>query len=267
MIYDTLLFDIHGDIGILTLNRPEKVNAINHRMLLELNEFWDKMHQDFDIRVVIVKGGGEKGFCSGLDLKEIPETLQTISPEDLYNLQGEFSRVVRLMRTCPQPIIAAVHGPAMGGGLAMALASDIRLAGEGGFFCAQFINIGIGGADMGTSFLLPKIVGAGLAAEMALTGNKVYAEDARRIGLANYVYPEDKLLPAAMAMAENMCTKDKLSLRFTKEAFNAALNGSSLENATRMEDRNQSYLVLNGRFNNGKGKANSILGGIEGKPD
>ncbi|MBN2168436.1 MAG: enoyl-CoA hydratase/isomerase family protein [Actinobacteria bacterium] len=261
MNYKTLLFDTEREIGILTLNRPDKVNAINHRMLVELNDFWQKMHQEFDIRVVIIKGAGEKGFCSGLDLKEVPEKLKTITPEDLYNLQGEFSSVVRLMRTCPQPVIAAVHGPAMGGGLAIALASDIRLAAKGSFFCAQFINIGLGGADMGTSFFLPKIVGAGPAAEMALTGNKVYADDAMRIGLVNHVYPENELLTAAIAMAENMCSKDKLGLRFTKEAFNAAINGSSLENATRMEDRNQSYLVLNGRLNSEKGNVKKILGG------
>lgn len=261
MDYENLLFETEGEVGILTLNRPEKINAMSHRMIVELNDFWGTMQREFDIRVIVLKGAGEKGFCAGLDLKEFPKKLQSISPEDLYNLQSEFSGVVRLMRSCPQPVIAAVHGPAMGGGLAIALASDVRLAAEGSFFCAQFINIGIGGADMGTSYFLPKIVGAGIAAEMALTGNKVYADRAIKIGLASHVYPGNELLPAAMEMAGNMCSKDKLSLRLTKEAFNAALNGLSLENANRVEDRNQAYLILNGRYNAEKSGASKILGG------
>ena len=249
MTYETLLFETEGDIGILTYNRPGVVNAINKQMLDELYDFWIERQRDFATRVIIVTGGGEKGFCSGLDMKAVAEEF---APEGgptgatTFEGQTKFSVIIRLMRSCPQPIIAAVHGPAMGAGLSFALASDIRLASEDAFFCAQYINIGTGGADMGSSFFLPKIVGWGRAAEMCMTGERVPAADAYRVGLANHVHSREELLPAARAMAATMCSKNNLGLRLTKDAFNAALNGSSLEDANRMEDRNQSLIIANG---------------------
>ena len=249
MTYETLLFETEGDIGILTYNRPRVVNAINKQMLDELYDFWIERQRDFATRVIIVTGGGEKGFCSGLDMKAVAEEF---APEGgptgatTFEGQTKFSVIIRLMRSCPQPIIAAVHGPAMGAGLSFALASDIRLASEDAFFCAQYINIGTGGADMGSSFFLPKIVGWGRAAEMCMTGERVPADEALRIGLANHVHSREELLPAARAMAATMCSKNNLGLRLTKDAFNAALNGSSLEDANRMEDRNQSLIIANG---------------------
>ena len=114
------------------------------------------------------------------------------------------------------------------------------------FFCAQYINIGTGGADLSSSFFLPKIVGWGKAAEMCMTGERVPAADAWRVGLVNHIHTREELLPAAKAMAAVMCSKNKLGLRLTKDAFNAALNGSSLENANRMEDRNQALIITNG---------------------
>jgi enoyl-CoA hydratase/carnithine racemase len=113
------------------------------------------------------------------------------------------------------------------------------------FFIAQYINIGTGGADLSSSFFLPKIVGWGKAAEMCMTGVRVPADEAYRIGLANHVHTREDLLPAAKAMAAVMCSKNDLGLRLTKDAFNAALNGSSLEDANRMEDRNQSLIIAN----------------------
>jgi len=113
------------------------------------------------------------------------------------------------------------------------------------FFCAQYINIGTGGADLSSSFFLPKIVGWGRAAEMCMTGERIPAAEAYRMGLVNHIHPREDLLPAAMATATIMCSKNKLGLRLTKDAFNAALNGSSLEDANRMEDRNQPLIIAN----------------------
>jgi enoyl-CoA hydratase/carnithine racemase len=248
MDYETLLYEVADEIGTLTYNRPRVVNAINKLMLDELNDFWQARQQDFATRVLIVRGAGEKGFCSGLDMKaaavEFHEGVPTA--ESIYNGQNQFSSIIRLMRTCPQPVIAAVHGPAMGAGLSFALASDVRLAAENAMFCAQYINIGTGGADMGSSFFLPKIVGWGRAAEMCMTGDRVQAQEAYRIGLANHVYTMEELMPAALAMAAVMVSKTRLGLRLTKDAFNAALNGSSLEDANRMEDRNQAFFISGG---------------------
>jgi enoyl-CoA hydratase/carnithine racemase len=252
MNYETLLYDIEGEIGILTYNRPEKVNAVNYKMNEELNDFWAERQRDFDTRVLIVRGAGEKGFCSGLDLRDAMNVPGGVTPENLYNSQDSFSRVIRLMRTCPQPIIAAVHGPAMGAGLSFALAADVRLASEDAFFCAQYINIGTGGADLGSSYFLWRLVGWGRAAEMCMTGDRVPADEAYRIGLVNHVYPREELMPSAMAMAANMVSKNKLGLRFTKDAFNAALNASSLEDANRMENRNQAFVILSGLFEGAK---------------
>ncbi len=251
MTYETLIYETEGEVGILTYNRPKMVNAINPRMLDELNDFWQARQRDFDTRVIVVRGAGEKGFCSGLDMKAAADLEGGFSPggptpERIYNSQNHFSRIIRLMRTCPQPIIAAVHGPAMGAGLSFALASDVRLASHDSMFCAQYINIGTGGADMGSSYFLWRIVGWGRAAEICMTGDRIPADEAYRIGLANHLYSREELMPAARAMAENMASKTRLGLRLTKDALNAALNASSLEDANRMEDRNQSFFIVGG---------------------
>lgn len=249
MGYETLLYDTEGEVGILTYNRPEKVNAINKQMLDELYAFWQERQRDFATRVLIVTGAGEKGFCSGLDMKAVATEFAPAdgkaTAETTFDGQVHFSVIMRLMRSCPQPIIAAVHGPAMGAGLSFALAADVRLASDDSFFCAQYINIGTGGADLSSSFFLPKLVGWGRAAEMCMTGVRVPAQDAYRMGLVNHVHTREDLLPAANAMATVMCSKNRFGLRLTKDAFNAALNGSSLEDANRMEDRNQALIIAN----------------------
>ncbi|UCF82372.1 MAG: enoyl-CoA hydratase/isomerase family protein [Desulfobacteraceae bacterium] len=254
MAYETLLYDVDGEIGTLTLNRPKKVNAFNRKMVDELIEFWRDRQEDSVVRVIVMRGAGEKGFCSGVDLKDWknlgpnPEEKE-FSPYTLHNAQMRFSSICRLMRSCPQPVIAAVHGPAMGGGLSFTLAADVRLASEDAMFCAQYVNIGLGGADMGSSYFLWRIIGSGRAAEMCLTGARVYADEAYRIGLVNHIYPGDELMPAALDMAKNMVSKSKLGLRLTKEALNAGLNLSSLEDANVIEDRNQAYMIAVGLMN------------------
>ena len=249
MSYETLMYDVEGEVGMLTYNRPEKVNAVNKKMVEELYDFWQARQRDFTTRVIIIAGAGEKGFCSGLDMKaaatEFVPPDGRATGESTFDGQTHFSVIVRHMRSCPLPISAAVHGPAMGAGLSFALAADVRLASEDAFFCAQYINIGTGGADLSSSFFLPKIVGWGRAAEMCMTGMRVPAGEAYRIGLVNQVVPREELLKAARGMAAVMCSKNRFGLRLTKDAFNAALNGSSLEDANRMEDRNQALIIAN----------------------
>jgi len=252
MSYETLLYEVEGEVGVLTYNRPEIVNAINWQMLDELGDFWQERQTDYETRVIVVRGAGQKGFCSGIDMKAVATEFageDGPTPENIFNNQNQFSNIVRLMRTCPQPIIAAVHGPAMGAGLSFALAADVRLASEDAMFCAQYINIGLGGADVGSSYFLWRIVGWGRAAEMCLTGSRVYAEEAYRIGLVNRVYPREELMPAAHEMARNMVSKTKMGLRLTKDALNAGINLSSLEDTVKIEDRNQAFLFLSGLAN------------------
>lgn len=247
MSYNTIQYEVKGDIGILTYNRPQVINAISNEMVRELVDFWRQREDDSTVKVIVTKGAGEKGFCSGLDLKECSDKAdRETNPDYFYLGQSYFSKIYRLMRYSPQPIISAVHGPAMGGGLSLALASDIRLASEDAMFCAQYINIGVGGADLGSSYFLWRIVGWGKAAEMCLTGIRIYAQEALRIGLVNYVYPKENLIPAAMEIAGNMAAKNRIALHMTKEALNSAINVLSLEDAIKMEDRNQSFMGMGG---------------------
>jgi enoyl-CoA hydratase len=248
MGYSTLSYEVKGEIGILTYNRPGAVNAINREMLDELNSYWTDRQNDLDVRVIITRGAGEKGFCSGVDLKDAFDEdggfrRDGFSPETIYYTQKGFSNIVRLMRTCPQPIIAAVHGYALGGGLSFALAADVRLASRDAVFCAQYINIGLGGADVGSSYFLWRIVGWGHAAEMCMAGDRVSAEEAYRIGLVNHLYEREELFDAALSLAQKMVSKSPMGLRLTKDAMNAGLNMSSLEDAIKIEDRNQAFIM------------------------
>jgi len=246
MEYQTLLYETSGDIGILTYNRPQMANAMNRQMVEDLIHFWQERMADQKIRVIITTGAGEKGFSSGADLKETGELQKDkdrMTMDNFFFGQSRFSFLYHLMRSCPQPIIAAVNGPALGGGLSLAIASDIRLAAENAWFQAQYINIGLGGADMGSSYFLWRLIGWGKAIEMCLTGSRVEAGEALRIGLVNHVYPKEALMKRSMEMAALLASKSQSALYLTKEAFNSALNGISLEDAIKMENRNQALLM------------------------
>jgi len=248
MTYQTLKFDLEEAIGLLTLNRPERLNAVNAAMLEELNSFWEDMQGRQDCRVIVMTGAGERGFCSGLDLKEASDlqggfAAEGISGDSIQRGQLRFSSIVEKMRACPQPVIAAVNGAAMGAGLSFAMAADVRIASPQAKFCASYINIGTGGADMGSSYFLWRIVGWGMAAEMLLTGRVIEAEEAYRIGLVNHLYSSGELLERAMEMARRMAEKPPLALRMTKDAISIGLNSCSLRDTLRLEDRNQVLLI------------------------
>ena len=248
MNYKTLRFELKDGIGLLTLDRPERLNAVNAVMLDELGSFWGEMAREDGCKVIVMTGAGERGFCSGLDLKEAADmqggfASQGVSGDTIQRGQLKFSSIVEAMRACPQPVIAAVNGAAMGAGLSFAMAADVRLASPAAKFCASYINIGTGGADMGSSYFLWRIVGWGMAAEMLLTGRVIEVEEALRIGLANHVYPREELLERAMEMAARMAEKSSLALRTTKDAISIGLNGGSLRDSLRLEDRNQVLLI------------------------
>ncbi len=247
MKFETLEFETDGAVGKLVLNRPERLNAINSVMLEELNAFFSRA-QDLDCRVLIMTGRGDRGFCTGLDLKEASDPESGLlsggfGGDNLYSKQRRFSGIIRGIRECPQPVIAAVNGAAMGAGLSLALAADVRLASTGAIFCASYINIGLGGADMGSSYLLWRLVGWGRAAELLLTGRIIDAEEAFRIGLANHVYPPEDLMSKAEEMAREMAAKSPWGLKLTKDALNVGLNIGSLQDALSLEDRNQVLLM------------------------
>jgi len=236
MAFQTLLYEQKGPIGILTLNRPERLNALNYQMFAELEAFWRERLDDLETRVVILTGAGNRGFCAGLDIKEMPDLFDNEeSPLNTYQMQVYGSRLPMLMRQAPQPIICAVHKAAAGGGFAMALASDVRIITPEAKFCASTINLGLPASDLGTSYFLPRMIGAGRASEFLLTGDFIYAEDALKLGLVSCIVPFAELMDTAMQMANKMVSKTAAGLRLTKETINANLDAQGLAQALHLE--------------------------------
>ncbi len=245
MNYEMIQFVKDGPVGLLTLNRPQSLNAMNFVMLNEFRDFFNDRFRDHDTRVIIVTGAG-KGFNSGLDLGDpaIMTPAGGYTPKQIYEMQKLFSDFILFMRRCPQPIIGAINGAAVGAGFSIAMACDVRLASPNAKFAAAYINVGAGGADMGSSWLLPRLVGTGNAARYLLTGDLFGAEEALRIGLIQAIVEKEHLMEEAMKMAQNMAGKTPLGLRLTKEALNRNVGGLSLEDAIQIEDRNQAMCVV-----------------------
>ncbi|TFG22071.1 MAG: enoyl-CoA hydratase/isomerase family protein [Promethearchaeota archaeon] len=240
-------------ISILIFNRPESLNAINFELTHEMIDYLKNLENNLAIRVVILTGEG-RGFSSGLDLKEsqiilkpakkIPEEYpEYLMAKDKIKrnilAQKKLSEVMILLRKIPQPVIAAVNGVAYGGGLGFALASDIRIAGESAKFCNAFINIGVSGADMGSSYWLPRLIGFSRAAEFMYTGRAMDAQEADKIGLVSRVVADNKLLEEAIVLAQQIIGKSPMGVRFTKDALNANVDAQSLESAIKLENRSQ----------------------------
>ncbi|UCF56168.1 MAG: enoyl-CoA hydratase/isomerase family protein [Deltaproteobacteria bacterium] len=247
MGYETIEYEmLEKGIGILSLNRPRRYNLVNQRMMEELENFWRERQYDLDTHVLILRGNGEKGFCAGLDMKELMKSFPDMDTDQFYSLQHRLARLNLGMRRAPQPIICAIHGPAAGLGFSFALASDVRVISPDARFSAAYINIGLGGADMACSYFLPRLIGAGRAYEFMLTGNFMSAEEAMNLGMASRLMEREKLLEAALELARVMNSKNPMGLRLTKEAINMNLDAGGLEQALNMEDRNQALLVARG---------------------
>jgi enoyl-CoA hydratase len=239
MNYTTLKLDRRDHVAWLTLDRPQALNALNTTMVTELRHFLTGLYDDRDTRLVVLAGAG-RGFCAGLDLKESQGADGAGgSVQAGLRAQRRISELVILMRRAPQPIIACVQGPACGGGFALALGADVRLAGESARMNAAFIRIGLSACDVGVSYFLPRMVGASVAAELLLTGNFIDAARAERFGLVSRVVPDAELPAAAQALADEMLRNSPLGLRLTKECLNASLDAGGLEAVIAMEDRNQ----------------------------
>ena len=245
MEFSTIRFEEpEPGIGLITFNRPYRMNAINMDMLDDLHSLFYQLCTMESIRVLILTGAG-RGFCSGADLKDSrlrkdAAALFSSTALHLVAVQKKYADRILEMRRIPQPIIAAVNGPAAGGGMCFALASDVIIAGPGATFTPSFINIGLSGGEMGTSYFLPRAVGIHRAADILFTGRTVDAAEAEKIGLISRLVDEDKLMKTAMEMARLMLGKSTFGLRFTKEALYQNLDVPSLEAAIELENRNQS---------------------------
>jgi len=225
----------------LTLNRPEQLNAMTSDLCEALHEELHKIARERSCRVVILTGAG-RGFCAGLDLHgygAAPENDGSDEPRDRLANQQHMSRLILELRALPQPVIAAVNGPAAGFGLALALGSDIRYASREAVFRVAFINIGVSNCDMGTSWLLPRLIGASRSHELMLTGRRVDAEEALRIGLVAEVLDGKRLLDHALQSAREIASLAPFGVRLTKQGMWAALEIASEQAAVEYEDRQQ----------------------------
>ncbi|WP_099023596.1 enoyl-CoA hydratase/isomerase family protein [Mycolicibacterium palauense] len=235
-------------ISILTLNRPDKLNAIDGALLDGLDAAMDDVEAGA-CRAVVLTGAG-RGFCAGADLSGTgqPWVKPAKAPfKTSYDGQVRLADQLTRLYELPVPVIAAVNGVAVGGGLAYALHCDIRIASETARFGSVFIKAGFSSLDMGTSYLLPKIVGAGVARELMLTGRIIDAAEAHRINLVFDVVPGDRLIGAALAKAREITANNPYGVWQTKTGLNVALDATSLRHAKELENRTQ---ILSGFTNN-----------------
>jgi len=252
MDYETIQYEIvEPGIGVLSLNRPRRYNAVNPRMAEELEDFWRDRRVDLDTHVIVLRGNGDRNFCAGLDMKAAMKILPEMDTDRFYRFQARLARLTLAMRRAPQPILCAVHGAAVGLGFSFALASDIRVISTEARFCAAFINIGLGGADMACSYFLPRLIGAGRAYDFMLTGDFMSAEEAVSLGLVSRLVEPGRLMETALDLARTLNSKNPMGLRLTKEAINMNMDAGGLEQALNLEDRNQALLALRGRLGEG----------------
>jgi enoyl-CoA hydratase/carnithine racemase len=228
-------------IALVTMNRPDKLNAMTSTMVESLHQTFTDIGKSRDVRVVVLTGSG-RGFCAGLDLGgygDAPGFEWNGSVEKGFAVQKHIASLIPKMRSIPQPIIAAVNGPAAGGGFALVLGSDLRICSETARFNAAFIRIGLSACDIGTSWLLPRLIGAARAHEIMLTGRLFDAEEALRIGLVTEVLPPEVLLDAAYVKAQEIMLNSPIGVALTKEGMWASLEIPGLQAAIDMENRQQ----------------------------
>jgi len=236
---DILLVETLGEIERVTLNRPDRLNALNQPLTDALLAYFEALRRKRETRVVILRGAG-RAFCSGADLKAAgsPEALRD-GPNGDWMLRD----MQKAMRACPQPIIALVRGPAAGGGLTIALAADVIVAAESAAFHPAFIAIGLSGAELGVSWRLQRAIGVSRAREMLLAGRPLRAEAALAAGLVSAVTPEAELDAYGEALAADMLKARPDALRLTKRSLDAALESASLEVAYELEERAQMLMI------------------------
>ncbi len=230
-----------GAIEVVSLNRPDRLNAMNEALIQALLDYFTQLRDRLDVRVVVLRAAG-RAFCAGLDLAGWPRDPDAGAVHQGWRTQRMIAAVMQAMRRCPQPVIAAAQGPACGGGFSLLLASDVRYAAPDLRMNAAYIKIGLGGCDMGASYFLPRLVGSSVASEYLLTGKFMTAEKAAACGLVSEVVPHEELLPKALALADEMLQTAPLGLRLTKDALNLNIDAASMEHAFGLEDRQQIML-------------------------
>ncbi len=233
-------------VTVVTLNRPERMNAMAFDVMIPLREELERVSRDNDTRVVIITGAGH-GFCSGADLVSsgrVPH-IEGLTRTTIAQRAGELLHdVILAIFEMPQPVIAAINGPAIGGGMCLAASCDIRIASDTAYFRAAGINNGLTAAELGLSFVLPRVVGAGRSTEIMLTGRDVDAAEAERIGLVSSVVPGDELLATCVATADRIAALSRIGVELTKKMAWAGLESSSFRGHMTNEMTAQLYVRL-----------------------
>jgi len=241
MDYKTVTVQKGNGIATLTLNRPEKLNAVNEEMMNDLMGSMRQLRQDSDVRVVIITGAGQ-GFCSGGDLSM--RIYQTTDATELYHFMDQLAQLITHIRAMPKPVIASVNGVAAGGGCNLALACDLIIASEGARFSEIFITKNLH-PDTGGTYFLPRLVGTARAMEFMLTGRMVGAEEAARIGLVNNIVPDDQLERVTKELAMTIAKASPVVVRMIKASIYEGMT-ADLSNALENESRAQALIVSSG---------------------
>lgn len=240
--YEKLIIAKRGPVYVCKFNDAGNLNAMSYKQMAEFNDFLIKVRMDHECRVIVLTGEG-KSFCAGFNLNDLaldpPEDMGRIQ-RDFYIMQRMCSDQIVNMRRCEQPIIGALKGYAVGGGLSISCACDMRILGESFKMNAGYLSIGYTGTDMGGAFFLPKIIGYARAAQVLMNPARHGAEELLEWGFANKVVADDDVVEEAVKLAEEICAATApFGLRLTKECLQASLDGTSFENVIRMENRNQ----------------------------
>ncbi len=249
-------------LAVITLNNPARLNALSTAMVSALHATLDELAGDSRCRVLILTGAG-RGFCSGLDLSEpavAPTARDRSGAASNLRTQEFIASLVPKIISLPQPVIAAVNGPAVGGGFALAAASDLRIAGAGASFCTQFIRLGVSGCDIGISYTLPKLIGGARAAELIYTARRFGADEAERIGFVAEVVPDADLLSRAEEIASVMLSHSPFALEMTKQVVRANQDAANVSAAIALENRTQVLAGSGGDF------AEAVAARSEGRP-
>jgi enoyl-CoA hydratase/carnithine racemase len=246
--YATISVIHEGAVDWLTLNRPERLNALDATMVCELRAYFEGLQSDYTRRIVVMRGAG-KAFCAGLDLLWFNNS-QAMAPRGATDRGPgpSLADIVLKMRSCPQAIIALVHGAACGGGFNFALASDVRIAGRSAKMNAAFVKLGLSGCELGTSYFLPRMVGASVAAELMMPGRFIRADRALATGLVSEVVDDDQLENAARSLVDDLLAASPMGLRKTKEAMQLTAGVHDLAAVITLEEHTQMACMQAGSF-------------------
>jgi enoyl-CoA hydratase len=238
----TVAIERVGDaIRVIRLDRPDRLNAISFELVADLHDALDEVAADDSCKVAVLTGAG-RGFCAGLDLRDFgtpPAAGEHAHAPAGTTGQSFMANLTQHIRATPQIVVAAVNGPAFGGGLSLALACDLRIAARSATFCSAFIKTGLTGTDIGVTYLLPRLIGASRAFDLIVTGRTVDADTAEHLGIVSQVFDDDGFLDAALAMAEGIAAYTGIGLRMTKEVMWANLDTPNMAACIALENRNQ----------------------------